>query len=69
MRAALFSIAASALFLCHDYSLGETAPPYAWDISVYDRLLASVQPGQKMVKFGDVGVTPEQLRILRERLV
>jgi hypothetical protein len=39
------------------------------DIGVIDRALAAVKPGQKVVPFGDVGITPEQLRVFRQRLV
>ena len=50
-------------------SFAWAGPNNARDIAVIDRALATVLPGQRMVRFGDVGITPEQLRIFRERLV
>jgi len=41
----------------------------AWDIAVMDQVLATVTPGQKMVRFGDVGIEPEKLKMFRDRLV
>lgn len=50
---------------------GSSAPPLknAWDIGVIDKALATVKPGQKMVRFGDVGIKPEDLKVFRQRLV
>ena len=39
------------------------------DIAVIDRALATFQPGQRYVVFGDVGVKPEVLKVFRDRLV
>src|SRR5450432_2916818 len=41
----------------------------ARDIAVIDRALATLKPGQKVISFGDVGITPKQLRAFRQRLV
>ena len=41
----------------------------AWDIAVIDRALALARPDEPFVRFGDVGVKPEVLRIFRARLV
>ena len=50
-------------------SLVEGAAPFENDIAVYDSLLANLKPDQTIVPFGDVGITPAQLREFRERLV
>jgi hypothetical protein len=49
---------------------GSSAPPLrnTWDIGVIDKALATVKPGQKMVRFGDVGIKPEVLRAFRQKL-
>ncbi|HEY0369082.1 MAG TPA: M12 family metallopeptidase [Chthoniobacterales bacterium] len=39
------------------------------DLAVYDRLIAEVPPDESLVRFGDVGITPAQLRDFRQRLV
>ncbi len=62
------SIIAGGFFL---FSLGSAcaAPDYSRDIAVYDRFLAQVKSDDEIVRFGDVGLTPAQLRTFRERLV
>ena len=39
------------------------------DIAVIDRALATEKPGDRWIKFGDVGVTRQQLQTFRDRLV
>lgn len=43
--------------------------PNAADIAVIDRALATERPGDKGIRFGDVGLTRQQLQSFRERLV
>ena len=50
-------------------SVGGQAAKNTADIAIIDHALATVQPGQRIVPFGDVGLTPEQLRAFRARLV
>ncbi len=39
------------------------------DLAVYDRLLATQEKGARVLRFGDVGVRPAQLRAWREQLL
>jgi hypothetical protein len=50
---------------------GSSAPSLenAWDIRVIDEALATAKPGQKVIRFGDVGIKPEVLRAFRQKLV
>ena len=59
---AMATIAASA-------ASGAGPAPYAQDLAIYDRVLAQAKPGEKWIRFGDVGITTERLRELRQQLI
>jgi hypothetical protein len=63
------SIVATAALLSLSVLQCASAADNSWDIAVIERALASAKPGDKWIKFGDVGLRPEQLRLSRDRLV
>jgi hypothetical protein len=55
------------LFAC-SLVLAATPTQNTADIAVIDRAIASAQPGQERVRFGDVGMRVADLKIFRDRL-
>lgn len=45
------------------------AGSYERDLAIYDRVLAQAKPDEKWIRFGDVGITTERLRELRQQLI
>jgi hypothetical protein len=64
----LFAVATTVALLFSGAPARAATRDYSWDIAVINRALAQAKPGDKWIRFGDVGVRPEQLRSFRDRL-
>ena len=63
------SIVATVSLLSLSVLRSASAAHNSWDIAVIERALATAKPVDKWIKFGGVGIKPEQLRLFRDRLV
>ncbi len=65
----LSTVAAISFWAAGSFSLATVPPNNSADLAVIDRALATAKEGDKFVRFGDVGITIENLRVFRARLI